>query len=400
MSRRKWVWQILVMVLAAGGLGTARQPGWAQAVPGVTEDTVTIGMPVALSGPVSTIGIPLARGAEAYFRWVNEQGGVHGRRIRLILEDDRYIPSETLAVTRKLVERDNVFAIFRPLGTPTGAAILDYLVERQVPLVAPASGSSLWIHPFKRNYFNIQPVYFFEGRIMGRWALEVLRARRIAVFFQNDSYGKEGKDGFLQYLRLNGVRPVAEVPYEPGETTFTAHAIRLREANPDLVFVYAIPIPAASLLREAARVGLRTRFLMTYVLADPVMFRLAGQLMEGVQAGAWLVDPEDPGPAASAYRARLRAAFPGEVPGGYSISSDASAALFVEGLRRAGRNLTRTTFIEAMETIRNFTAGGLTPPFGYTHTDHSGIRALAMVEARGGKWVTLRPFFTEPERGR
>ncbi len=370
-------------------------PGMAQRVPGVTADTVTIGMPVALSGPVSTIGIPLARGAEAYFKWVNDQGGIHGRRIRLLLEDDRYIPSETLAVTRKLVERDEVFAVFRPLGTPTGAAILDYLVERNIPVVAPASGSSLWIHPFKRNYFQIQPVYFFEGRILGKWALEVLKARRIAVFYQNDSYGKEGRDGFLQYLRLNGVRAVAEVPYEPGETSFTAHAIRLREANPDLVFVYAIPVPAASLLREAARVGLRTRYLMTYVLSDPVMFRLAGELMEGVQAGAWLVDPEDPGPAASAYRARLKAAFPAEVPGGYSISSDASAALFVEGLRRAGRELTRERFIEAMETVRNFTAGGLTPPFSYSRNDHSGIRALAMVEARKGKWVTLRPFFSE-----
>ncbi|MDR7400435.1 MAG: ABC transporter substrate-binding protein [Armatimonadota bacterium] len=370
-------------------------PGMAQRVPGVTPDTVTIGMPVALSGPVSTIGIPLSRGAEAYFKWVNDQGGIHGRRIRLLLEDDRYIPSETLAVTRKLVERDEVFAIFRPLGTPTGAAILDYLVERNIPVVAPASGSSLWIHPFKRNYFQIQPVYFFEGRIMGKWALEVLKAHRIAVFYQNDSYGKEGRDGFLQYLRLNGVRAVAEVPYEPGETSFTAHAVRLREANPDLVFVYAIPVPAASLLREAARVGLRTRYLMTYVLSDPVMFRLAGELMEGVQAGAWLVDPEDPGPAASAYRARLKAAFPAEVPGGYSISSDASAALFVEGLRRAGRELTRERFIEATETIRSFTAGGLTPPFSYSRNDHSGIRALAMVEARKGKWVTLRPFFSE-----
>ncbi len=388
---RAVLWCLLVVAMAFALAG----PAVAQRVPGVTADAVLVGMPVALSGPVSTIGIPLARGAEAYFKWINDRGGIHGRRIQLLLEDDRYIPSETLAVTRKLVERDEVFAVFRPLGTPTGAAIMDYLVERGVPVVAPASGSSLWIYPFKRNYFNIQPVYFFEGRIMGKWALEVLKALRIAVFYQNDSFGKEGRDGFLQYLRLNGVRAVAEVPYDPGETSFSAHALRLREANPDLVFVYAIPIPAASLLREAARVGLRTRFLMTYVLSDPVMFRLAGELMEGVQAGAWLVDPEDPGPAASAYRARLRAAFPHEVPGGYSISSDASAALLAEGLRRAGRELTRDRFIEAMETIRNFTAGDLTPPFGYTRTDHSGIRVLAMVEARKGKWVTLRPFFGE-----
>jgi branched-chain amino acid transport system substrate-binding protein len=381
-------------VLAVVVAGTA--PVLAQRVPGVTADTITLGMPVAVSGPVSTIGIPLARGAEAYFKWANDQGGVHGRRIRLIVEDDRYIPSETLAVTRKLVERDEVFALFRPLGTPTGAAIIDYAVERAVPVVAPASGSSLWIHPFKRNYFNIQPIYFFEGRLMAKYALETMGARRIAIFYQNDSYGKEGRDAFVQMLTLNGVRPVADIPYEPGETSFTAHAVRLRESGADLVFVYAIPVPAASLFREAARLGVRTRYLMTYVLSDPVMFRLAGDLMEGVRAGAWLLDPDaEEVPAVAAYRSRLRAAYPGEVPGGYSISSDASAALMLEGLRRAGRDLTRERFVEAMETIRNFSAAGLTPPFGFTRTDHSGIRQLAIVEGRRGKWVTVKEFFGE-----
>jgi len=382
---------LMIVWLMGAGLATAV----AQRVPGVTADTITVGMPVALSGPVSTIGIPLARGAEAYVKWVNDRGGVHGRRVRLLVEDDRYLPSDTLAVTRKLVERDEVFAIFRPLGTPTGAAIVDYLVERGVPVVAPASGSSLWIQPFKRTYFNIQPVYFFEGRLMAKYALETLGARRIAVFYQNDSYGKEGRDAFIQYLRLQGIRIVADVPYEPGETSFTAHAARLREANPDLVFSYSIPVPQASVMREAARLGLRTRWLMTYVLADPVMFVLAGPLMDGARAGAWLVDPAGDDPAAVAYRERLKAAFPAEVPGGYSISSDAAAALLVEGLRRAGRDLTRERFIEAMETIRGFTAGGLTPPFGYTRTDHSGIRMLAIVEAQRGKWVTVKPFFGE-----
>ncbi len=370
-------------------------PSLGQRVPGVSANTITVGMPVAMSGPVSTIGIPLARGAEAYFRWVNDRGGIHGRRIRLIVEDDRYVPSETVAAVRKLVERDEVFAIFRPLGTPTGAAVMDYLVERGVPVVAPASGSALWIHPFKRNYFNLQPVYFFEGRLMGKYALETLRARRVAIFYQNDSYGKEGRDGFAQFLRLNGVPPVAEIPYEPGETSFTAHAVRLREANPDLVFMYAIVIPAVSLMREAARLGIRTRYLMTYVLADPVMFRLAGDLMEGARAGAWLLDPEGPEPPVAAYRERLRAAYPTEVPGGYSLSSDAAAALLVEGLRRAGRDLTRERFVEAMETIRGFTCGGLCPPFSYSRTDHSGIRQLAIVEGRRGKWVTVKPFFGE-----
>lgn len=368
-------------------------PTPAPKVPGVTADTIRLGMICALSGPVSTIGKPLARGIEAYFKWINDQGGIHGRKIQFIVDDDQYNPANTVAAAKKLVEQDEVFAIVRPLGTATTAAILDYTIEKGVPVVGVASGSSLWSKPFKKTVFGIQPTYELEGRLMAKYAVEELKAQRIAVFYQNDAFGKEGADSFVAALKARGIEPVAMVPYEVTEQNFSAHALKLQQANPDLVFVYAIQVPAASLLKEAQKLGFRPKWLMTYVLADPILLALAGEAAEGAYAGAWLVDPEN-APEAAKYREVLTKYFPDEKPGGYSISSYAVAEIVVEALKRAGPDLTREKFIAALESLKNFTTG-LTPPFSYSETEHQGIKQIAIVQVQKGKWVPVKEFFGE-----
>ncbi len=374
-------------------LAPTATPTPAPKVPGVTADTIRLGMICALSGPVSTIGKPLARGMEAYFRWVNDQGGIHGRKIQLIIEDDQYNPANTIAAAKKLVEQDEVFAIVRPLGTATTAAILEYTIEKGVPVVGVASGSSLWSKPFKKTVFGIQPTYELEGRLMAKYAVEELKVKRVAVFYQNDAFGKEGAESFVAALRARGIEPVAMVPYETAERDFSAHALKLQQANPDLVFVYAIQVPAASLLKEAQKIGFRPKWLMTYVLADPILLALAGDAAEGVYAGAWLVDPAN-APEAAKYREVLAKYFPDENPGGYSISSYAVAEIIVEALKRAGPDLTREKFIAALESLKDFTTG-LTPPFSYSETEHQGIKQIAVVQVQKGQWAPVTGFFGE-----
>ncbi len=287
--------------------------------------------------------------------------GPGDRGVQFIVEDDQYNPANTVAAAKKLVEQDEVFAIVRPLGTATTAAILDYTIEKGVPVVGVASGSSLWSKPFKKTVFGIQPTYELEGRLMA--------------------------------LKARGIEPVAMVPYEVTEQNFSAHALKLQQANPDLVFVYAIQVPAASLLKEAQKLGFRPKWLMTYVLADPILLALAGEAAEGAYAGAWLVDPEN-APEAAKYREVLTKYFPDEKPGGYSISSYAVAEIVVEALKRAGPDLTREKFIAALESLKNFTTG-LTPPFSYSETEHQGIKQIAIVQVQKGKWVPVKEFFGE-----
>lgn len=360
---------------------------------GVTADTILFGMTAAQTGPVATIGAPLAHGLQAYFNYINAQGGVNGRQIKLIVEDDQYTPANTVAAVKKLVESDHIFALVRPLGTAQTAAVLDYTQEKGVPVVGIASGSSLWSTPFKKTVFGIQPTYALEGKLMAQYALDTLKARNIAVFYQDDAFGKEGANAFMEALQARGVTPVAVVPYTPGETDFSSHALKLQEAKPDLVFVYAIVVPASSLLKEAEKNGFKPKWLMTYVLADPILPALAGSAAEGVLAGAWLVDPLRANEAQT-YRDALKQFFPEELPGGYSLSSWAVGEVIVEALKRAGRNPTRQSFIAALESLQNFTTG-LTPPFSYSDSDHQGIKQLAIVEQHGGNWTPVSSFFGE-----
>ncbi len=360
---------------------------------GITPDTIVLGMTAAQTGPVATIGVPLAHGLQAYFDYLNAQGGINGRKVKLIVEDDQYTPANTVAAVKKLVEQDNIFALVRPLGTAQTAAILDYAAQKKLPVVGIASGSSLWSTPFKKNVFGIQPTYALEGKLMAQYALDTLKAQRIAVFHQDDAFGKEGAEAFIAALKARGVEPVAVVPYSPTETDFSSHALKLQEAKPDLVFVYAIVVPASSLLKEAEKNGFKTKWLMTYVLADPILPFLAGTAAEGVLAGAWIVDPVR-APEAQTYRDALKKSFPDEVPGGYSLSSWVVGEVVAAALRAAGRNPTRESFIAALEGLKDFTTG-LTPPFSYSDGDHQGIKQLAVVEQHGGNWTPVTAFFGE-----
>ncbi|MBU1879572.1 MAG: ABC transporter substrate-binding protein, partial [Chloroflexi bacterium] len=173
--------------------------------PGVTAGSIKLGTFCDLSGPNAAIGMAAFRGYSTYYEYVNHWGGVHGRQIELVVKDDGFDPTRTRLAVMELVTQDEVFAVVNPLGTPTNLAVLDYLLEKQIPVISPHSGVSAWSAPLKPTYFALQPSYHVEGQILAQYALDELGARRIAVLAVNDRFGQEGSTAFLGELAQAGV---------------------------------------------------------------------------------------------------------------------------------------------------------------------------------------------------
>ncbi|MBN1657359.1 MAG: ABC transporter substrate-binding protein [Anaerolineae bacterium] len=354
--------------------------------PGVSAGTIRLGAFCDLSGPNAAIGMAALRGYSAYYEHVNRWGGVHGRRIELIVEDDAFDPTRTKLAAMKLVMQDEVFAIVSPLGTSTNLAVLDYLVEKEVPVVSPHSGLSTWATPLKQTYFALQPSYRVEGRILAQYTVAEMDARRIAIFGVDDHFGQEGTRAFVEEIARAEIEPVGTLLHPAGASTPDDWVARLSAWTPDLVLIYTYLKPAADLLLAAHRAGFRPAWLSSYVLSGPDLFRFAGaEATHGLRATSY-----PSGPCAhrgeDLFRKIMARMYGDETPGTHSRIGYAAAQLVVEGLGRAGENLTREGFIAALEGIENW-SGGLLPPVSYSPSDHRGLTALALVRAIHGRWV-------------
>ncbi len=390
MQKVRWIFVAVAIVGLAGLLSVAQ--GENGTTPGVTETEIKIGGFIAQSGPVAGIGIPVARGAEAWYNWVNDTfGGVHGRRINFIVCDDAFDPARSVACYKRLVEEEQVFAIVHPLGTITIAAVFQDMVASGIPVVSPHANATFLSIPTQPNVFAIQPNNVTFATVLARYALNDLGVERIAIVYSDDAFGAELRDAFVAELSANGVEPVATLAHAPTETDFSAIALRLRQAEPDAVALLTYLQPTAAVILAANEVGLTPRWLATNTATDPALFALLGDpsLADGLVAPGFAVDPTLDTLATVQFRHVLNTYFPEEVPGGFSLIAYVGAQLMTEGLIRAGPDLTREKFIDAMNTITDWSTN-LTPLITYTPDDHRGIKSLWIIEARNGTFVVVK----------
>lgn len=390
---RSWIWIVIAALVIAGCSGpvAGRQPDaddGPQRAPGVTDTSVKIGTFQPLTGPASSYG-SVSRAMQAYFTLVNEQGGVHGRTIELIIEDDQYQPTRTALAVRKLVEHDEVFALAGGFGTATNQAVFDYVLEQGVPFVAPASGSSQWSEPPNRYYFGYSLNYTTEGRLLAEFAVRHLGRERVCLFYQNDDFGHELRDAARLQLDKLGLQPVAEVSHEAADTQFTAHVQRCAAAGAEAVLLLTIAKPAAGFVRAAGQLGYSPEWVSSLTNADPVMFELTDGLWEGAYVIAYhpMADHTD-NPKVAAFREQLATVLPQEPPGDFALQGWAIGQLVVEGLRRAGPDLTRDSFIAALETLDGWN-GGMAASLTYRPEDRRGNTQGYFSRAEGGRLVPV-----------
>ena len=372
----------IVPRLSIPGYELVRPPREATA-PGVTPDKIKLGTFCDLSGPNASIGMAALRGYSAYYDHVNNWGGVHGRQIELIVEDDGFDPERTKLAVDKLIKGDEVFAIVNPLGTITNLAVMETLTDSQIPVISPHSGHSIWGTPLKRNYFPLQPSYEVEGRILAQYATDELKPQRVVVFYIDDQFGAEGSSAFIDEL---GQKPEAIIAHKSGESAADQWVAEIAMYKPDLVLLYTYLKPAADLLRAAHELDFQTNWLGSYVLSGPDLFRFAGrEATHGLRATSYPSGPRY-NRAERLYCNLMARKYADETPGTHSRIGYAAAQSVVEGLKRAGPELTRQGLITAMEGIQDW-SGGLLPPISYSESDHRGLTALAMMRALHGRWL-------------
>jgi ABC-type branched-subunit amino acid transport system substrate-binding protein len=387
---------VLAAVVVAGlAMTVAAQP----AERGVTPTEIVVGTTMPMTGPAALWGTGVGGGIDAWLRHINAQGGIHGRRFRFIIRDDAYLPPRAIANVRELVERDGIFALLSQIGTANCFAVRDYMVENKVVWITPACGADIWAGMRERNryLFVTYPGYTDEGVFLTRYAIDNLRARNIAVFYQNDLYGQQGLLGVKRGIHGRAARLVAQVSYEVTDAEVTAQALRLRGSGADTLILYATPRHGALIVREIAKIGFQPTLVSTFTLLDPVMFALAGDAWNNVYLASYipLIGQDPKVDAVNAILTRINPALarnPFNAVAGVSFIEP-----FLEGIRRAGPTLTKDRFVEAMESIRNWD-GEVIRGVTFTRESRQGINRLFMVKSERGQYQKLSDWWTYPRR--
>jgi len=371
---------------AATALACAALAG---AEPGVTKDTIKLGSYLPLQSGLAAGATQMKEGTEAYFRYINDQGGVHGRKIEWIVENDSYNPQQTVAVVKKLVDRDDVFAIVSTLGTVTNLAVLPFLNQRGVPVINPAGGHLNLNKPKDKNVFGILPLSSEIGESMADYAMNKLGAKKIAIFFQNDQFGKDQRDGAVEYLKKKNMAPAAEASYVPADVDVSAQVIALRQAQPDAVLLAVIPKHGSLFMKEAQKLGWKPKVVGHNTMADPVVIDLAGDALEGIHVNLMTAVDSMDKPQVKQANEILAKYSPKTKPGYYPYLGMAGAVIFVEGAKKAGRDLTRAKLIKALEDSKRIETN-LVPPLEWSGTYHGGPLKFGYATWQGGKLKVLQ----------
>lgn len=337
---------------------------------GVTDLQIVLGQSVALSGPAQELGKDMQLGASLYFNQVNAKGGVNGRRIVLKTLDDGYEPPRAAENTRKLIADEKVFALFGYVGTPTAQASLPIFTAAKVPFVGAFTGAELLRNPFNRYVFNVRASYFDETEAIVQH-LTAMSVNKIAVFYQNDAYGLAGLAGVERALKKRNLEVVAKGTVERNTVDVAKSIEEMRKAAPHAVVMISAYKSCAAFITGMKKTGSNPTFWNVSFVGSKALAKELDREGRGIQISQVVPFPWDSSvPVVKEYRAHLAAA-KGE-PGFGTLEGYIAAKVMVEGLRRAGKNLTRDSFIKAMESLDPYDTGGFKVSYG--PDNHNGSK--------------------------
>ena len=376
-------------------------------VPGVTTHAVRIGSSLALTGHASFLGLQTLQGANTLLLEVNEQGGVHGRQIELVAQDDGYDPPRCLMNTQRFLVEQNIFALFCYVGTPTTVKIIPLVQRARIPLIGMFTGAKDLREPFNRYIINVRASYYQETGAAVEHIVEQLGMRKIAIFYQYDAYGLDGLRGAELALLQYDAAPVAKSSYIRGTLQVEHGMERILDSDAEAVIMIGTYEPCAKFIKLAKAAGKNLLFYNVSFVGAEELARLLGEAGEGVIVSQVVPPPELPESRelmheVQTYMDLSSKHFPGSTTSSVSLEGYLNALVLVEGLQRAGPDLTREGFIDAVESIRERRLGRNTA-ISFGKDDHQGLDAVYFTWIRNGRlnlitdWKEVRQVFKPQE---
>ncbi|RQQ56051.1 ABC transporter substrate-binding protein [Burkholderia stagnalis] len=357
------------------------------AEPGVNDDTIRVGMVNAQSGDAAGLGRALRIGAQAVFDDANARGGVHGRRIDLVVADDQYDPDRTIDGTLEMIEQRKVFALFGYVGTPTTTAVLPIVKDTGIPLVGAFTGAMSLRRPVIPEVVNIRASYEDETRVLVDHLIARGGATRFAVFYQDDASGLAVLAGTRLALRRHGLDVVATGTFRRGTTAVETGLVSVLEGRPDVVIMVGPYTPVAAFIRAARREGLRARLATVSFVGTDDLLRLVGADGDGMLITQVVpLSRSDRDVTRDCMRLIARR-FPEERVGVVGLEGCIDAKVMLIGLERAGPAPTRAGLLHALESIRHLDIGGVVVDLGADN--HQALNTVFLSEIERGRVVPL-----------
>jgi len=352
---------------------------------GVTADTIVLGQAAVLSGPASALGLGMKAGMNAAFEEINKKGGIHGRKLKLNSVDDGYEPEKSIVATKKLIEEDKVFALVGPVGTPTSAATQPIATAAKVPFVGAFTGAGFLRDAAKfDNVINVRASYDAETEAWVRHLTEDLKIKKIAIFYQDDAFGRAGLSGFKKAMEKRNMVIVAEGTYERNTVAVKTALLNIKREDPEAVVMVGAYKPSAEFIKLARKVDFNPVFVNISFVGASALAKELGEDGKGVIVSQVVPFPWDSSMKVIAdYHAAIKAADDKAEPEFVSLEGYLVGRLVGAALEKAGATPTREGFLKAIKDTGKFDFGGLSMTFGPTDNEGLDQVFMTMIQADG-----------------
>ncbi len=356
----------------------------AQGEPGVFQDKIIFGQSAAFDGPAAALGRGMREGILAAFEEANVAGGVNGRKLGLVTYDDGYEPKRAIENTTKLIKDNKVFALIGEVGTPTSKAVQPIATEAGVPFIGPFTGAEFLRNPYKRTVINVRASYYQETEAMVEHLTNDLEVSRIAILYQDDSYGRAGLAGVKRALDKRRMKLVSEGTYKRNTTAVKTAVLSIRKGKPEAVIMIGAYKPCAEFIKISKKVRMDPIFLNVSFVGSKALAKELGKHGQGVVVTQVVPFPEDTSiPLVAQYLKALKASTPDAEPGFVSLEGYMVGRLVLQALEKLGAVVTREGLLATIARVGTFDLGGVTLTYGKNDNQGMDQVFLTVIESDG-----------------